>query len=585
MVTRKLSLVVGLMAGLLTFASVSVLRAGEKPVNPDEELLREAKVGTDGPGLLAFFRERTPADEDLLHPERLVRQLGNPSFEKREEASRTLIRLERLALPLVRRAMADDDPEVGKRAKGCVTEIRQRLLRSVPLAAVRLLRERRPEGAVEALLRYLPLAPDEETEEEIWYAVEAFTAAGKAHPALLPALKDPLPARRALAACLVAQRGDEQERGAARKLLGDPEPMVCLRAAQGLLAARDKQGIPALIALLGEPDVAVSWQAEELLHYAAGDTAPPETVGAATVPARTKCRAAWEAWWKKAGERLDLRALDQAPRHPSLVLVCGARDEGAERGRVCLFGCRGPARWQLCSDWEPRDVQLLPGNQILLAEYREKKGNRLVERHLEGEVVMEQERAVERCRRLPSGDTFIFNARDWLVVSPEGERVLPFPDPDRDGHAAFGDARWLGNGRVVAIGGSYKDVLEMSVETGKFLHKVTAKGDAHWARIAPLHGGAFLLHGSYNGEPALWEVNGSGDVRWRATLYRMVDFLSRRNGNILWVGALSGGGQAVETAKGGTMVWKTVLSFFPVRVKTCLNLVSFGASDKAAETK
>ena len=55
-------------------------------------------------------------------------------------------------------------------------------------------------GAVEALLHYLPYAPDDETREEIWYGLAKIGVVnGKVQPALLAALKDNTPDRRAVA--------------------------------------------------------------------------------------------------------------------------------------------------------------------------------------------------------------------------------------------------------------------------------------------------------------------------------------------------------------------------------------------------
>jgi HEAT repeat protein len=596
MYSPKLTLILALVLALGASGDLRRLRADSKPSNPDEELLREAKVGTDSPGLLAFFRERTPGEEDLLHPERLVRQLASPSFDKREEASRTLIRLERIALPLVRRALSDDDAEVAKRAKACVAEIKRRLILSVPLAAVRLLRERHPDGAVEALLRYLPFARDEETEEELWYAVEALTAGGgKVHPALLAALKDPIPARRALAACLVARRGDEDQRAAARKLLADGEPLVRLRTAQGFLAARDKQAIPALVALLEEPDVAVSWQAEELLHYVAGDDAPAQVVGAGTATSRKKCRAAWEMWWKKAGEQVDLRTLEKTLRRPSLVLVCGYTPEGEDWGRVCLFGCNGPARWQLRGKWDPVDVQLLPANRLLVGE---KDRERIVERNLEGEPLKEQkvpqrggDAAVQSCRRLATGDTFIFNGHDWLVVDDGGKMVLPVPDEDRDSiDNRLSDAVWLGNECVLCIEPhSDRPLMERAVESDQPVQRLGLKGISIGGKAELLPSGNWLVESKRDAdEPrdapteawydanCLTELTPAGKIVWQSEQISWSLFHSRRNGNILLGSGVLPLVRLYEQTRSGQTVWEALIDFTPARMRPCLNLVSFG---------
>src|SRR5262249_34548412 len=146
----------------------------------------------------------------------------------------------------------------------------------------------------------------------------------------------------------------------------------------------------------------------------------------------------------------DLHTLADTPRRPSLVLVCGDLNEG-DRGRACLLGCCGPARWQLRISRELIDLQLLPGNQLLVAG----EGG-VVERNLEGEVVRERLLPKGRyggrlsVRRRADGDTFVFTGDDWLIVNPEGEMVLPSPLPERDDRpAGWADAKLLGNGRVL----------------------------------------------------------------------------------------------------------------------------------------
>ena len=68
----------------------------------DEQTLKDAKVGVDGPGLLAYFQQHTtPADQQ----ERiggLIRQLGDDSYKVREKASADLAKLGAAAVPYLR---------------------------------------------------------------------------------------------------------------------------------------------------------------------------------------------------------------------------------------------------------------------------------------------------------------------------------------------------------------------------------------------------------------------------------------------------------------------------------------------------
>src|SRR5262249_4611904 len=153
---------------------------------PDERMLREAKVPIDGPGLLEFFRQRTVDAADETRLKTLVRQLGDDSFEKREEASRQLVAIGARALPILRQASTDSDIEVVRRAQECLRRIEQGTTSVVLSTAVHVLGQRKPPGAVEVLLAYLPSAEDESVAEEIRITLTALALRdGKPEPALV----------------------------------------------------------------------------------------------------------------------------------------------------------------------------------------------------------------------------------------------------------------------------------------------------------------------------------------------------------------------------------------------------------------
>src|SRR5215831_3371521 len=83
----------------------------------DERLLREARVAAGGPALLDFFRNQTMTEATRAKVEALVRQLGDPAFDRREKASAELVALGRVALPQLRQALRDADLEVRRRAE------------------------------------------------------------------------------------------------------------------------------------------------------------------------------------------------------------------------------------------------------------------------------------------------------------------------------------------------------------------------------------------------------------------------------------------------------------------------------------
>ena len=99
---------------------------------------------------------------------------------------------------------------------------------------------------------------------------------GKADPALLKALDDESPLRRATAVDVLCQNGLAEPRDVLRKLLADPKPTVQLRAALALAQARDAAAVDTLIDLLGKLPVGQGHFAEEYLSNLAGDQSPKD---------------------------------------------------------------------------------------------------------------------------------------------------------------------------------------------------------------------------------------------------------------------------------------------------------------------
>src|SRR5262249_14025791 len=147
---------------------------------------------------------------------------------------------------------------------------------SLPAVAARLLALRKPAGATETLLAYLAFADDEVMKWEVTKALHSLAAtSGKEQAALVKALRDTAPVRRAVAGEGLAGVADAEVRAAVRKLLADPDPEVRLRVAVALACAADRQAVPVLIDLLADAPADQRWRAEEILYPLAGGKAPP----------------------------------------------------------------------------------------------------------------------------------------------------------------------------------------------------------------------------------------------------------------------------------------------------------------------
>src|SRR5262249_29101600 len=135
-------------------------------------------------------------------------------------------------------------------------------------------------GATEAVLDYLPSVDDDVVEEELLNTLAAAGIPdGKPEARLLAALQDQAPTRRAAAALVLCRSPDPADHKLSRPLLADPHARVRLRTAQGLIAGKEKDGIPVLVALLSEAPPGLAWQAEEILCRIAGEQAPQVYVG------------------------------------------------------------------------------------------------------------------------------------------------------------------------------------------------------------------------------------------------------------------------------------------------------------------
>jgi len=353
---------------VVCFVPATIVAAG-----PSKEFLDSRTIPTDIPQLLEYIRKCTGNDTDAQSVQKLIADLGNANFGRREQASRKLETLGPKALPELQKLPANADREVVTRANACVTAIRANWKPGVRLAVVRrLLAEGEGAAVVSTLFRFLPHAADSKLEEEICFGIYDRV---KKDPRLLPvcmeALDNPLPERRALSALLTARFGDANQRNKARKSLSDLAPDVRLRAAQGFLVARDSSGVTALIDLLQEPAVELCWQAEELLHWVAGDDAPAEKVGEATEESRTKAASAWKTWWQ-ANQKIDLTMAKYDFSRPGLLLLIErpksqpGDERGSNKDRVLLCGCDGLPRWQLEAGHMLHDAHLLAGNRVVM---------------------------------------------------------------------------------------------------------------------------------------------------------------------------------------------------------------------------
>jgi HEAT repeat protein len=416
-------------------------------------------LDTEGPGLLDELKKRTLTDATREKGVSLIEKLGDDSFEVRQQAEKDLLAMGGQILPLLKQALKHSDLEVRNRAAKCLTVIEKE--KATPLSPVtaRLIALRKPKGAAEALLAFLPFAEDEGLVDELQSALNAVAyPGGKAHPALVKGLHDKAGIRRAAAAEALCHGPAGEHLPQIRKLLRDKEPAVRLRVALALAGAREPEAVPVLIALVSELPSEQSAPAEDYLTRLAKERAPKDLPEGDE--ARKKRSEAWAKWWndnKAAVVMVDRYSPAARERYLGYTLLVQANNN-----QLIELGADNKQRWIMTGLLNPYDAQVLPGNKVLVAEYN---GQRVTERNLKGDILWEKKMPgywPMQVERLRNGNTFIVARNALLEVDRSGREVMKIDRP----HDVM-SARKLPNGQIVVVT-SARQVLRLD-RSGKQL--------------------------------------------------------------------------------------------------------------------
>ena len=401
------------------------------PIQAREAWLRWWR-DTEGPGLLNELKKRTRPEVDPGKVHALVQKLGDNAFDARESAQKDLVGLGVPILPLLRQVYRDPpDLEVRDRIRACIETIEGQNEKAkeeyLPrfLALARLVALRKPPGAAEAILAYLPSQDEDGLREELQNALAAVAfSKGEANPVLLKALTDSSATRRIAAAralCTVPQP-DHLEK--VRRLLQDADPAVRLAVALALAEARDPGALPALASFIAQAPADLAAQAEDFLSQLAGEAGPKDLPQGEVN--REKRSAAWASWAQTAKSNPAVFGTTSTTARERAGPASGGSLRGytllvqPQANTVTALGPDGKRRWALTGLQGPSDAQVLANQHILVAET-----NRVTERDLRGTVLWKLEGiAPVSVQRLPNGNTFI-PCNDLLIeVDRRGKEVL-----------------------------------------------------------------------------------------------------------------------------------------------------------------
>lgn len=515
------------------------------------ELLRTWWQNLDGPLLLDELRKRTPSEADREKTLALLARLRGSNAGAREQAATALVALGNAAVPLLQQAVHDADAKVSQYATRCLQQLEPTALGPLAPSVFRLLQVRKPPGAVEALLAYAPFTQDRAALGQLQDALAVLAVSGgKPDAALLQALEDRAPERRATAAEILCRVG---QTGVVRKRLQDEDMEVRLRAGMALAVARDKDAVPILIALLSELPNTSAARVEEFLTRLAGDKAPA-TSGSSDVEARKRTHAAWQGWWQQHGPTLDLATFEEMRwLFGHTILLETSRWPS---GRVVEVDYYGKPCWQIDGLLAPVDAVLLPGGRVLVAEHA---GNRVTERDLKGNVLWQQ--ALDAplcCQRLPNGHTFLAGRQQLLELDREGKEVFSHKRAQPEIHAARklanGQYAMLTNGwMAIRLDGAGREVKNARLGNIQYLMNVEIQSD-----------GGFLVPQQPLGKVVELDADGKlvGDfnVRDAYAATRLT------NGHMLVV-TYQNGARVQELDPNGDVVWTYRDNLSPTRAR------------------
>ncbi len=530
----------------------------QEALSADENLLKAQKMELTEAALLEFFRKRTPGEDDQKKLRALVKAMGHSAHAIREQASQKLLKEGVPAIPFLKEAEYDPDVERSRRAQDLLTKIRDKNNTGVPIAAAHLLarpaskKDASPGESIRTLLAYVPFADDEAVEEDVLTCLTVLSLREPAVEAeLVKALNDASPIRRAAAAFVLGHVGVKEHLAKVQPLLDDTQPLVRLRAAQGLLAARNKMALPSFVKLLDTLPASYLPKVEEILHRVAEDKGPTEMIAGNSADSKQKAIKAWSKWLDDNKDKIDLSSIGDRESYLGLVTVCEYDNQmGNIFGKVSE-GPRGAAekRWTFGGQGMVQgamDAHTLPNGRVLVAE---NNASRVTERDTKGEIKWQHNVPNPICcQRLPNGNTFIASYNMVMEVTPAKTEVYRHtPGPQ----FYIFSAHKAKNGNIVAIT-AQGQIIEMDSKTGQTKNTVQTNTLGNWCSVEMQPNGNYLVAAMSTN--TVKEIDRKGTEVWSKPFPGVFRASRLPNGNVLV--ASMNTREVAEMDRAGTIRWR-----------------------------
>jgi len=260
--------------------------------------------------------------------------------------------------------------------------------------------------------------------------------------------------------------------------------------------------------------------------------------------ARTKCAAAWRAWWKRHGDKADLARLEETPRMlgRTLVVLLDQRE-------IIDLGPDNRSRWEIKNVNFPLDAQMLGEDRVLVAEYN---SNRVCERNLRGEVVWHRNIVGPlAAQRLANGNTFVATATSLLEYDKDQNEVVNISLSD-EGNQVIMKAMKADNGEIVCMLTDSRIVRFDAKGNEKSSFPISIGVKLFGGRIHVQPNGRVLV--PHNAEGKVVEYDAKGKIIWEVEFEQPVAATRLPNGNTL-ITSMNPGVGAVEMDRTGAEVW------------------------------
>jgi hypothetical protein len=335
----------------------------------------------------------------------------------------------------------------------------------------------------------------------------------------------------------------------------DAYVVVRLRAAQGMLAARDKAGLPVLASVVETVPAAHLPRIEETLYRIAEDKGPNALIAAST-DARQQAAKTWGKWIAEHQASIDLANVQERDAYLGLITVCEYDTfNNIANGQTWETSRGGTKRWNVNGLLGAMDAHALPNGRVLVAE---NNGNRVSERDTKGHILWEYRVPANPicCQRLPNGNTFIASYNMVLEVTPaktEVYRHIPGPQ------FYIFSAHKARNGNIVAITAQGR-IIEMDSATGKQLHSLTTNTLGNWCSVELMSNGNYLV-ASMSTNSVRELDRKTGQEVWSKQFMGAFRATRLPNGNVLVASMTTR--EVAEFDRAGTKRWSTTCTGRP----------------------